>query len=161
VLSDLLCEENHIWGIFEVFITKKRTRQILEILLKWVKPGVSVRSTVCIVSISARTVGVFTPAGSWPLHVNKNWLDSFQISQLGNSLCALGYKICLSVNCIYLCVNLLTLSKEFAKQAFQDQNFCDLRVKLKITGNNVSEFNTIIISRQLEHISENPSPDTF
>ena len=36
-----------------------------------------------------------------PLHVNKNWLDSFLRSLLGMSLCALDYKICLSVK-LYL-----------------------------------------------------------
>ena len=66
-MSDLLCEENLIWRNFKVVITKKITRQILEILLKNIKPGVSVWSTVCLVSIPARTVGDFTPAGSWPL----------------------------------------------------------------------------------------------
>jgi hypothetical protein len=63
MLSDLLCEENRIWRSFEVVITKKSTRQILEILLKSIKPAVSVWSTACLVSISARTVGVYTPAG--------------------------------------------------------------------------------------------------
>ena len=32
-----------------------------------------------------------------PLHVNKNLLDSFQRSQLGNLLCAVEYTICFSV----------------------------------------------------------------
>jgi len=57
-LSDFLCEEDRIWRNFGVVITKKRTRQILEILLKLIKHGVSVWSTVCLVSIPARTVGV-------------------------------------------------------------------------------------------------------
>ena len=65
-MSDLLCEENLIWRNFKVVITKKITRQILEILLKNIKPGVSVCSTVCLVSISARIFGVFTTAISWP-----------------------------------------------------------------------------------------------
>lgn len=63
VLSVFLCEENRIWRSFEVVITKKRTRQILEIWLKLIKPGVSMWSTACLVSISARTVAAFTPAG--------------------------------------------------------------------------------------------------
>jgi hypothetical protein len=62
VLSDLFCEENRVWRNFEVVITKKGIRQILEILLKRIKPGVSGWSAVCLLSISARTVGVFTPA---------------------------------------------------------------------------------------------------
>jgi len=64
VFSDLLCEENHIWRNVELVITKKRRRQILEILLKRIKPGVSVWSAVCLVSVPASTVGICTPPGS-------------------------------------------------------------------------------------------------
>ena len=66
VLSGLLCEENRIWRNVELIITKKRRKQLLEVLLKHINPGVSVWSTVYRVSVSVRTVGIYTPPGSWP-----------------------------------------------------------------------------------------------
>jgi hypothetical protein len=75
---------NGIWRKFEGVITNKRTGQVIEILLKHIKPGVPVRCALCLVSIPARIVGVSTPAGYGPLHVNRNWLDSFQTAQLCN-----------------------------------------------------------------------------
>jgi hypothetical protein len=83
VLSDLFCDVNGIWRKYECIFSKERTGQVIEILLNLLNMA-CLWDILCLVSIPARIVGVFTPASYGPLHVNRNWLDSFQTAQLGN-----------------------------------------------------------------------------
>jgi hypothetical protein len=96
------------------------------------------------------------------LHINKNWFDSFQGSHLGNSLCELDYKICLSVKLYLFVRKFINFMKGNWKTDISRSKILWCTSKIK---NNWKHFipNSIevISSRQLEHVIGNPHPATF